>query len=221
MGDKKQKKAIKKLFEQLERMDDRLAGFEQRLDSAVTQATDAAPAEGGLALGVPAAPAGSQHAAGGGADDEQTAGLSAVDTVPDAEPPSSPLWALKALKAQLPDRGGVVYAVAAGLERGQVEYQWGRPTEHLLGQDWSELSDPLSALGHPLRLAMLRLLLEEDRTVAQLVDLLQLGSTGIAYHHLSALQSGGWVTSPQRGIWTLPPGRATSLLTIITALETP
>lgn len=217
MGDKKHKKAIKKLFEQLERLDSRLAALEQREETTATGADAAATDD--IALGVP--PADSSAAAGSTGTGVRGVDDSALDTAPDEQPPSSPLWALKALKAQLPDRGGVVYAVAASMDRGQFEYQWGRPTEHLLAQDWSELADPLSALGHPLRLAILRLLLEEDRTVAQLVDLLQLGSTGIAYHHLSALQSGGWVTSPQRGTWSIPPERTSSLLTIITALETP
>ncbi len=214
MGEKKRERTITKLSEQLEQMEARLAAVEQRLDEAAITGT--APSDA-ITLKVPSV---SSAPAAGAIDGEaRKTNEPAVDTTPDKEPPSSPLWALKTLKAQLPDRGGVVYAVAATVERGRFEYQWGRPTDHLLAQDWSELADPLNALGHPLRLAILRLLLEEDRTVAQLVDLLHLGSTGIAYHHLSALQAGGWVTSPQRGTWSIPPARTCSLLTIITALE--
>ena len=214
MGEKKLEKTIKNLSEQLEHMEARLAAVEQRLDEAAITGT--APSDA-ITLKVPSV---SSAPAAGAIDGEaRETNEPAVDTTPDEEPPRSPLWALKALKAQLPDRGGVVYAVAATVDRGRFEYQWGRPTEHLLAQDWSELANPLNALGHPLRLAILRLLLEEDRTVAQLVDLLHLGSSGIAYHHLSALQAGGWVTSPQRGAWSIPPARTCSLLTIITALE--
>lgn len=216
MGEKKRERTITRLSEQLEQMEARLAAVEQRLDDAAIANTGAATAEA-TTVGIPLVDSVATTAATRGRGQE--ANEPALDTAPNETPPHSPLWALKTLKAQLPDRGGVVYAVAATVDRGRFEYQWGRPTDHLLAQDWSELADPLNALGHPLRLAILRLLLEENRTVAQLVDLLHLGSTGIAYHHLSALQAGGWVTSPQRGTWSIPPARTCSLLTIITALE--
>lgn len=216
MGEKKRKKTITKLSEQLEQMEARLAAVEHHLDDATTTNSGAAAADA-TTVGIPPVDSAETASATGGGGQE--ASEPALDTTPNEASPSSPLWALKALKAQLPDRGGVVYAVAASVDRGRFEYQWGRPTEHLLAQDWSELADPLNALGHPLRLAILRLLLEKDRTVAELVDLLELGSTGIVYHHLSALQIGGWVTSPQRRTWGIPPARTCSLLTIITALE--
>lgn len=215
MGEKKLEKTIQNLSEQLEHMEARLAAVEQHLDDATIASTNAATADATTG-GIPHADSAAIAATGSGGHE---ANEPALDTAPNETPPSSPLWALKTLKAQLPDRGGVVYAVAATVDRGHFEYQWGRPTEHLLAQDWSELANPLNALGHPLRLAILRLLLEEDRTVAQLVDLLHLGSSGIAYHHLSALQAGGWVASPQRGTWSILPARTCSLLTIITALE--
>jgi DNA-binding transcriptional ArsR family regulator len=77
----------------------------------------------------------------------------------------------------------------------------------------------VAALGHPLRLSLLRLLLDGEHTVAQLVDELELASTGVAYHHLNQLQSAGWVTSPHRGVWSVPATRVIPLLVIITALE--
>ena len=130
-----------------------------------------------------------------------------------------PFWALTALKAQVPPPGAVVYAGSVEVGAGHVEYQWGRPTEHLLAADWAEHAETVAALGHPLRLAILRRLVDGEHTVAQLVDELELASTGVAYHHLSALQTGGWATSPRRGSWAIPPSRIVPLLAIVTALE--
>lgn len=149
------------------------------------------------------------------------ASSSQASTAPAHETPAGddPFWALRALKERLPAPGGVVYTGNVDVGQGHVEYQWGRPTEHLLASDWAEHAESVAALGHPLRLAIMRKLLDAEHTVAQLVDELELASTGVAYHHLSALQNGGWVTSPRRGTWTVPVSRVVPLLAIITALE--
>lgn len=152
---------------------------------------------------------------------EHLAGSPVPDTVASPVSPSLPddFWALNALKERVPAPGAVVYAGAVDLGVGHVEYQWGRPTDPLLRADWAERADRIAALGHPLRLSMLRMLLDGERTVAQLVDDLDLGSTGVAYHHLNQLQAVGWVTSPHRGAWAVPPSRVVPLLAIITAVE--
>lgn len=137
----------------------------------------------------------------------------------DSAPSADTFWALDGLKSRLGPRGGVLYTGAVTLGGGRYEYQWARPTEHLEQTDWAERAETVGALGHPLRLTLLQRLAEGERTVAQLVDELELGSTGIAYHHLSALQAGGWVTSPRRGTWAIPASRLIPLLAIVTALE--
>lgn len=149
-----------------------------------------------------------------GDDDEDPAG----DAAPGTRLPDE-FWALNALKKRVPPPGAVVYAGAVDLPVGHLEYQWGRPTDPLLRAEWADRADRIAALGHPLRLSMLRLLLEGDRTVAQLVDELDLGSTGVAYHHLNQLQNAGWATSPRRGVWAVPASRIVPLLAIITAAE--
>lgn len=142
------------------------------------------------------------------------------DPSPQHRTPLPPqFWALNALIENVPDPGGVVFAGSVDLPAGPVRYQWARPTEHLVASDWSDRAERAAALGHPLRLSILRLLLDGERTVAQLVDELSLGSTGVAYHHLNLLQASGWVTSPQRGTWSIPPSRIIPLLTIVIALE--
>ncbi|MDN5822684.1 MAG: helix-turn-helix domain-containing protein [Brachybacterium sp.] len=147
---------------------------------------------------------------------------SADAALPEQSPPEhaeDPFWALNSLKEHCPAPGAVVFAGAVEVGAGHLDYQWGRPTEHLLATDWAEHAETVAALGHPLRLAMLRRLLDGEHTVAQLVDELELASTGVAYHHLSALQGGGWVTTPRRGSWALATPRVVPLLAIITALE--
>lgn len=137
----------------------------------------------------------------------------------DAPSDADPYFALHAVQERMPAPGGVLFAGSVDVGLGHLEYQWGRPTEHLLEADWAEHAETVAALGHPLRLTILRRLLDAEHTVAQLVDELQLASSGVAYHHLSALQAAGWVTSPRRGSWTLPPSRVVPLLAILTALE--
>lgn len=147
-----------------------------------------------------------------------------------------PFWALSALKERIPSpasgaassgaassgpalSGAVVFTGAVDVGLGHLEHQWGRPTEQILDADWAERAETVAALGHPVRLTILRRLIDGEHTVAQLVDELELGSTGVAYHHLSALQAGGWVVAPRRGSWTIPAARVIPLLSILIALE--
>lgn len=132
---------------------------------------------------------------------------------------TGPFWALHGLREQVPSPGGVMYVGSVELDAGDYAYQWARPTGHLMDADWAERAEAISALGHALRLAIARRLIDGERTVAQLVDELELASTGVAYHHLHALQSGGWVTSPVRGSWAIPASRVVPLLAIILATE--
>lgn len=143
----------------------------------------------------------------------------ADDRLRDATPDPARFWALEGLVEHSGPDGGVVFAGAVDLPVGPVRYQWGRPAQAILRADWADRADRAAALGHPLRLAILRLLLEGEHTVAQLVDTLQLASTGVAYHHLNQLQGAGWVTSPSRGSWAIPASRIVPLLTIVIALE--
>lgn len=166
----------------------------------------------------PAAPSSGGHPSAPASGGPAPARAPSTPPAPHAED-ADPFWALTSLKERCPAPGAVVFSGAVDVGAGHLEYQWGRPTEHLLAMDWAEHAETVAALGHPLRLAMLRRLLDGEHTVAQLVDELELGSTGVAYHHLSALQSAGWAVSPRRGSWALSAARTVPLLAIITALE--
>lgn len=97
-------------------------------------------------------------------------------------------------------------------------YEWGRPTEFLTGADWAPHFERLQALAHPIRGEMLKRLLAEPATVAELVEDGIFTSTGTAYHHVQALQAAGWVAK-EKGKLSIPPARVVPLLTIITATE--
>lgn len=185
-----------------------LASRVARLEQQVAALLSAAGAD---AVPGPSGPDGPQPA--------PAPGTRAASTAPASPADQDPFWALRGQQARVPAPGGVTYAGSVDVGMGHVDYQWGRTTEHLLEADWAEHAEAVTALGHPLRLTILRRLLDAEHTVAQLVDELDLASTGVAYHHLSALQNGGWVASPRRGTWTIPVSRIIPLLTIITALE--
>ncbi len=156
---------------------------------------------------------------------DATVGPPTTPTTPDtATPPtdpSDPMWALHELERRVPSPGGVLFTGSVTTPEGPVRYQWGRTATHLHDSDWKQFSNRASALGHPLRLALLQLLLDGERTVTELVEALELSSPSIAYHHLSTLQAAGWATAARRGAWSIPPSRIIPLLTIVTALEMP
>lgn len=127
-------------------------------------------------------------------------------------------WLLDGLRTQLPaDRGAVVYGGIVNLPAGPVEWQIGRTQADLLGQDWPALAARLAALGHRVRLALLRALVEGPATVQALAALPGLGTTGQLYHHLRELESAGWVHSPERGRYAVPPERVVPLLAVLSA----
>lgn len=171
------------------------------LERAVSALQEAAPApalqEAGHANAEPASP-GTAH----------PASTTGTDFAP-----------LRELRAEGHTGGAVRFVGTLRTEQGPVEHLWTRPGTKLLAMDWAEHAEQITALAHPLRLTILRRLVDGPCTVAQLVDELDLGSTGVAYHHLSALQHAGWVASPRRGSWTIPPARIIPLTAIIIATE--
>lgn len=89
------------------------------------------------------------------------------------------------------------------------------PVERLLRMDIVDVTKVLHAIASPQRLAMLQSILEQPRTVAELVGLLGCGTTGRAYHHLRALQGAGFVAPEEGGRYAFRPHRVQGLLTIL------
>ncbi|GGT54503.1 ArsR/SmtB family transcription factor [Streptomyces purpureus] len=133
-------------------------------------------------------------------------------------------WALEGLKAQLAEvgaaDGGVLFTGAVRLPTGErYDWQYGALTEGLLAGDWSEVTDSLAALGHPVRLRLLREILGGLRTAAELAELAEIGTTGQIYHHLRQLTAAGWLHTTGRGRYEVPGTRVVPLLVVLTAAQ--
>jgi hypothetical protein len=86
-------------------------------------------------------------------------------------------------------------------------------------EGWAELAGVLGALGSPVRLTLLEEISRGRSTVAALSEVEGLGTSGQIYHHLRQLTAEGWLHSPSRGTFTVPPPRVVALLAILEALQ--
>ncbi|QDB78575.1 helix-turn-helix domain-containing protein [Georgenia sp. 311] len=136
--------------------------------------------------------------------------------VPPAPPAGSPLWALEGLQARVEDPGAVMLVGHVELPDGRrAQWQLGAPTEDLLGTDWTEEADVLVALGHPVRLRLLRRVLTGAATVAELLDTEGVGTSGQVYHHLRQLTAAGWLRAVGGGRYEVPVARVVPLLAVV------
>ncbi|MFI6289452.1 ArsR/SmtB family transcription factor [Streptomyces sp. NPDC051018] len=160
--------------------------------------------------------------------EERVAGLerriSALEEKPAEAPPvgEGPLWALEGFKEQLAGigaaDGGVMFTGAVRLPTSdRYEWQYGVLTEELIESDWSDAAESFAALGHPVRLRLLREILAGRRTVAELTELVGLGTTGKVYHHLRQLTGTGWLHIESRGRYEVPAARVVPLLVVLSA----
>ncbi|MFD9244476.1 ArsR/SmtB family transcription factor [Streptomyces sp. NPDC059556] len=149
----------------------------------------------------------------------------AVPEPPVPEVTDSPLWALESLKAQLAadpgDRGEDGAVVFTGTVRlptdERYEWQLGAFTGQLFEEDWADAAESFAALGHPVRLRLLREILGGRRTAAELAELDEIGTTGQIYHHLRQLTGAGWLRTVGRGRHEVPGARVVPLLVVLTA----
>ena len=149
-------------------------------------------------------------------------GPAAAPAAPDDDgEPGHTFWVLDGLRARLAaGDGAVVLAGVVPLPTGE-EYAWqyGRTTEDVLAASWQELSGAIAALGHPVRLRLLQLILTGTRSAADLQSVDGLGTSGQLYHHLRQLIAAGWLVQAARGHYAVPGGRVISLLVLLTAAE--
>lgn len=125
-------------------------------------------------------------------------------------------WVLDGLPDHYGDGNVVVYAGRAHTPAGgQYAWQYARPTSTLLDTDFADASDRLSALAHPVRLALIQAVLAGVQTAADLAALPGIGTSGQVYHHLGILAAAGWLRSPSRGKWQVPADRVIPLLTLV------
>jgi DNA-binding HxlR family transcriptional regulator len=131
-------------------------------------------------------------------------------------------WMLEGLRARIAMRGRKRSAGRLGYA-GIVEtpagsrYAWRgeHPVEDLLAADWSECAPSLAALGHRVRLDILRALIGGASEVSQLQRQPGLGTSGQLYHHLRELQAAGWVRQQERSRYVVVPDRVVATLLLM------
>jgi DNA gyrase subunit B len=89
--------------------------------------------------------------------------------------------------------------------------------DQLLKQSGEKMSKVLTALGSKQRLEILRAVLQEPLTGAELLDYLKMGTTGQLYHHLKALQGADLLAQGQGGRYHIPPHRVLPFLLLLAA----
>ncbi|MDU0478450.1 winged helix-turn-helix domain-containing protein [Staphylococcus chromogenes] len=97
------------------------------------------------------------------------------------------------------------------------QYEWARPAQKLTDDLFHDSLERATALAHPIRHRILRMLIDGPASVTDLVAA-GISSSGTAYHHLGALQAAGWVTK-RDGNFEIPVSRMVPLLVIVAACE--
>ncbi|WP_370618040.1 helix-turn-helix domain-containing protein [Mumia qirimensis] len=144
-------------------------------------------------------------------------GGEAQPAAPSAHDPEV-FWVLEGLAARRPGAGTVVYAGSLTVpDGGEVVWQYGADTDELLDRPWDDVAPTLAALGSPVRMQILRAVLNGARTASDLLTELGGGTTGQIYHHLNQLTAGGWLTTAARGQYVVPADRVVPLLAVVTA----
>lgn len=126
-------------------------------------------------------------------------------------------WLLEELRRRT-GGSGLAFAGLLQLPYGPVAWQMGHDPVEVLERDWVDLAPRIAALGHPVRLRILQLVLRRTATTAaELARTEGLGTTGQVYHHLRQLIAAGWLRSGARGVHEVPVERVVPLLIILAA----
>lgn len=123
-------------------------------------------------------------------------------------------WALTGLRSRADRPGAVMIVGTVDLPTGAAEWQEGATTGDLLEEDWDRAAETLAALGHPVRIRLVREVLRGRSTARELTTLEGVGSSGQVYHHLKLLVAAGWLRA-RAGTYDVPPERVVPLLTTV------
>ncbi len=105
-------------------------------------------------------------------------------------------------------------------KRSGRDIRWGlqeQRMQQLLSQNVEKMAKVLSAMGNKQRLEILRTVLKEPLTGAELVERLSMGTTGQLYHHLKALLGADLLIQEQGGKYAIPPQRVLPFLLLLAA----
>lgn len=137
----------------------------------------------------------------------------------------SHLWALETLQWLRPqhpvtESGVLLLSGSVTLPNGTpVEWQESLGTVELFDIEWNERATALAALGHPVRLELLRHVLRGTTATADLATIEALGTTGQLHHHLRELRASGWLRQAGRGSYEVPSARVVPLLICLMAAQ--
>jgi DNA-binding transcriptional ArsR family regulator len=114
-----------------------------------------------------------------------------------------------------PPEAGPEGRIRLGVRTEGVEWRHEVGAAALLHADWPALAPRLAALGHPVRLAILRAVLGGTGEASALQQAAGAATAGQFYHHLRELTAAGWLVPQKRGVYALPAGRAGALLAAV------
>lgn len=118
------------------------------------------------------------------------------------------------------DLGTIFYS---GQYRGPNGFRWDpqqRDVSQLLDLDSDKAAKVLAALGNKQRLDILITVLREPLTGSEIVEQLNMGTTGQLYHHTKALLGADLLVQEERGgRYSLPPHRTLPLLLLFSAVS--
>ena len=114
-------------------------------------------------------------------------------------------------------KGAVVYATAYQAANGKLMRWFAESAApELLAYDGQLLTQILVALGHPIRLQLVRLLLKEGPTDRQTMQTaVGSQSAGQLYFHLNSLLAAGLVVQLRRGVYEIELGKIAQLLALL------
>jgi len=117
------------------------------------------------------------------------------------------------------DLGTLFYS---GQYRGHNSFRWEprqKDVSQLLDLDTEKIAKILAALGNKQRLDILFAVLQEPLSGSEIVDRLNLGTTGQLYHHTKALLGADLLIQEERGgKYSLPAHRTLPLLLLLTGI---
>ncbi len=115
-------------------------------------------------------------------------------------------------------KGAIVYAAAyQSAEEKLVRWYAESAAPSVLAFNGQLLTQILMALGHPIRLQLVRLLLKEGATDRQTMQTaVNIQSSGQLYFHLNNLLEAGLVVQLRRGVYEVEFGKVAQLLALLT-----
>jgi DNA-binding transcriptional ArsR family regulator len=161
--------------------------------------------------------------------DKEPTPRTADEDASDAEPAATKYWVLHHLARKTGPsytRGEVSGSLAFG---GVAQMGPGRVVDltrsgeftvpDVMACDLPSAAVVLAALGHPVRLELLRRMLLGATTVGELQQVHGIGSTGQVHHHLRELRAARYVASAKRNQYAVLGDRIVHLLVILAASE--